>query len=60
MVNVYHIHDPLSVLPGNEQDLGHESIVNTYVFYQVCMVHDIVCFGYSLPINAREVMTLWL
>ena len=30
------INDPLPVLPGNEQDLGHESIVNTYLFYQVC------------------------
>ena len=26
------INDPLPVLPGNEQDLGHENIVNTYLF----------------------------
>ena len=39
------INDPLLVLPGNEQDLSHENIVNTYLFYQVCKVHDIVCFG---------------
>ena len=38
------INDPLPVLPGNEQDLCHEHIdpVSTY---QVCKVHDIVCFG---------------
>ena len=38
---------PLPVLPGNEQDLCHENIhlVNTYLFYQVCKVHDIVCLG---------------
>ena len=32
---------------GNEQDLCHENIdlVNTYLFYQVCKVHDIVCLG---------------
>ena len=39
------LNDPLPVLPGNEQDLGHENIVNTYLFCQVCKVHDIVCFG---------------
>ena len=38
------INDPLPVLPSNEQDLGHENIVNTYLFYQVCKVQDIVCF----------------
>ena len=27
-----------------EQDLGHKNTVNTYLFYQVCKVHDIVCF----------------
>ena len=59
MINIYHylakfylnikfygtINDPLPVLPGNEQDLCHENIdlVNTYLFYQVCKVHDIVC-----------------
>ena len=37
--------DPLSVLPGNKRDLGHENIVNMYVFYQIYKVHDIVCFG---------------
>ena len=41
------INDPLPVLPSNEQDLGQENIdlVNTYLFYQVCTVHDIVCLG---------------
>ena len=39
------INDLLPVLPGNEQDLVHENIVNTYLFYQVCKVHDTVCFG---------------
>ena len=39
------INDPLLVLPGNEQDLAYENIFNTYLFYQVCKVHDIVCFG---------------
>ena len=38
------INDPLLVLLGNEQDLGHENIVNTYLFYQVSKVYDIVCF----------------
>ena len=42
------IHDPLPVLPGNEQDLCHENrdlaLFNTYLFYQVCKVHEIVCF----------------
>ena len=37
------INDPLPVLPGKEQDLDHENIVNTNLFYQVCKVHDIVC-----------------
>ena len=36
------IKDILPVLPGNEQDLGHENLVNTYLFYQVCKVHNIV------------------
>ena len=40
------INDQLPVLSGNEQDLGHENIVNTYLFYQVYKVHDIVCFGH--------------
>ena len=48
--------DPLPVLPGNEQDLDHENIVNTYLFYQVCKVHDIVLF--QRPVfQCREVMT---
>ena len=38
------INDPLPVLPGNEQDFGQENIVNTYLFYQVWKVYDIVCF----------------
>ena len=38
------INDLLPVLLGNEQDLGHENIVNTYLLYQVCKVYDIVCF----------------
>ena len=38
------VNDPLPVLPGNEQDLSHKNMVNTYLFYQVCKVHDIVCF----------------
>ena len=43
----------LPVLPGNEQDLCHENIdldlVNTYFFYQVCKVHNIVYLKTSLP-----------
>ena len=39
------INDPLPVLQGNKQDLDYENIVNTCLFYQVCKVHDIVCFG---------------
>ena len=35
----------LPFLPDNEQDLGHENIVNIYLFYQMCKVHDIICFG---------------
>ena len=39
------INDPLPVLQGNEQGLYHENIdlVNTYLFYQVCKVHNFVC-----------------
>ena len=44
--------DLLFVSPGNEQDLCHENIdldlVNTYLFYQVCKVHNIVCLQTSL------------
>ena len=47
------IDDPLPVLPGDEPDLGHENIVNTYLFYQVCKVHDIVCFG-DQSVNAEK------
>ena len=47
------INDPLPVLPGNGQDLCHENIdldlVNTYLFYQVCKVHNIVYSETSLP-----------
>ena len=43
------INDPLPDLPGNEQDLSHENMVNTYLFYQVCKVHDIVCFRDEFP-----------
>ena len=28
------INEPLPVLPDNEQDLGDENIVKTYLFYQ--------------------------
>ena len=38
------INDPLPVLPRNKQDLVHENIVNTYLFYQVYKVHDIRVF----------------
>ena len=51
------INDPLPVLPGNEQDLGHENIVNTYFFYQVFKVHNIVHFGQKSA-NARSHDTL--
>ena len=51
------INDPLPVLPGSEQDFGHENIVNTYLCYQVCKVHGIVCFGHQSA-NARSHDTL--
>ena len=51
------INDPLPALPGNEQDLCHENIVNTYLFYQVCRVHNIVCLG-DQSANARSHDTL--
>ena len=37
----------MPVLPFNEQDLCHENIdlIDTYLFYKVCKVHDIVCLG---------------
>ena len=63
MVNVYQIfgkfylnikfhatiNDLLPVLLGNEQDLSHKNMVNTYLFYQVCKVLDIVCFKCQFP-----------
>ena len=51
------MNDPLPVLPGKEQDLGHEKIVNTYLFYQVCKVHNIVCLG-DQSANARRQDTI--
>ena len=44
---LFNINDPLPCLLGNEQDLCHENIdlVNTYLFYQMCKVHDTVCLG---------------
>ena len=71
MVNIYQIfgkvlfkhkfygtvNDLLPVLPGKEQDLGHENIVNTYLFYQVCKVHYIVSLG-NQSANARSQDTL--
>ena len=39
------INNPLLALPGSEQDLGHENIVNTYLSYQICKVYNIVCLG---------------
>ena len=43
----------LPLLLGNKQDLGHENLVNTYLFYQVCKVHDILCFEDQFP-NAEK------
>ena len=55
MVNIFQIfgkvfltiNDTLPLLLGNEQDLCHENIdlISTYLFYQVCKVHDIVSLG---------------
>ena len=39
--------DHLPVLPGNEQDLGHENIVNTYLFYQVCKCREVMTFQFQ-------------
>ena len=47
------INDPLPVLPGNEQDPSHKNMVNTYLFFHVCKVRDIVCFGDHFP-NAEK------
>ena len=41
----FSINDIFSILPGNEQEPGHENIGNTYLFHQVCKIHDIFCFG---------------
>ena len=65
MVNIYQIfgkvfltiNDPLPILPCNEQYLGHENTVNTYLFYQVCKVCDIVSFGDCLPMEISHEMT---
>ena len=43
------MNDPLPVLPDNEQDLGHENIVNIYLLNQMCKVHDTVSFGDQSP-----------
>ena len=51
------INDFFNVLPGNEQDLGHENLVNTYLFYQVSKVHDIV-FLVDQSANAKSHDTL--
>ena len=56
---LFNINDSLPVLPGNEQDLCHENIdldlVNTYLFYQVWKVYNIVCLGTSLPMIASDI-----
>ena len=49
------INEPLAVLQANEQDLVHENIVNTYLFYQVCKVHGIV---WRPDCQCKEVMIL--
>ena len=43
------INDHLPVLQGNEQELSHKHMVNTYLFYQMCKVHEIVCFEDQFP-----------
>ena len=48
------INDPLPVLLGNEQDFGHENLVYTYLFYQVCKEHDICCFGDQFPSTEKS------
>ena len=47
------INDSLPVLLASEQDIGHENLVNTYLFYQVCKVHEILCFVDQFP-NAEK------
>ena len=44
----------LPVLPGNEQDLVHENIVNTYLFYQVCKVNDMSALESRLPMQTSH------
>ena len=44
----------LTCLPGNEQDLDHENLVNTFLFYQVCKVHDILYFGDQFPNSEKS------
>ena len=51
------INDPLPVLPVNEQDISHENIVNTYLFYQVCKVYNTISFGHQSA-NTRSHVTL--
>ena len=51
------INDPLPVLSGNDQDLVHENIINTYLFCQV-KVHDIVLES-SLPMQrSHDILVL--
>ena len=53
------MYDPLLVLSGNKYDFGRENIVNnTYLFYQVCKVHDIVYFR-DQSVNAKKSSHLW-
>ena len=42
----------MPVLPGNDQDLDHENLVNTYLFYQVCKVKTLSV----LETSSRETM----
>ena len=55
------INNPLPVLPGNEHNLCHENIdldlVNTYLFYQVCKLYNIVSFR-DQSANVRSHYTL--
>ena len=48
------INHPLPVSPGNGQDLCPENIVNIYLFYQVCKVHNISVFETSLPMQRNH------
>ena len=53
------INDPLPVLPGNEQDLGHQNIVNTCLFYEVCKVHDILKANLPMQRSDNTVVQNW-